>query len=195
MKKKIMSVLLMSLLLGGCGYETTETNKTVGTIPSSQETKEEVIIDFLETEKEEKVIPAKVGEYVEGDVWKISLLKAKEYNSIDDEFYSDKPEIDGNKFVVLFFEVENISANDEHFNMFYFESYIDDYSADTKFLINEPENYKSLSGDVASGKKLKGYVAYEVSPDWSEIEFSYKNWVGTSGKVATFLITPDMITE
>lgn len=195
MKKKLFAVLLLSFTLSGCSYETTETNKKVGIISSTEEKKEELSNEETETANEVKVKPAKVGEYVEGDVWKISLLEAKQYDSIDGEYYSEKPEIEGNKFVVLFFEVENISANDDHFNMFYIESYIDKYSADTEFLINNPENYKNLSGDVASGKKLKGYVAYEVSPDWSEIEFSYKNWVGTSGKVATFLITPDMITE
>ena len=95
----------------------------------------------------------------------------------------------------MFFEVENVSNEDNHFNMFYYESYIDGYSADTEFLMNKPENYDMLSGDVASGKKMKGYVAYEVSPNWKEIEFSYKDWVGTSDKVATFLIKPENITR
>ena len=195
MKKKTLFALLLCLSLTGCGYGYTETNKNVGKIPEPKE------IQIKETNPEsseptiEKVVPARVGEYVEGDVWKISLLDAKQYDSLDGQYYSDKPEAEGNKFVVLFFEVENISANDEHFNMFYIESYIDDYSADMKFLVNNPEGYKHLSGDVASGKKLKGYVAYEVSSNWSEIEFSYKNWLGTSGKIATFLVTPDDITK
>lgn len=195
MKKTIILALLLSIFLGGCTYTPEETNKKVGQVSSlkeSQETKQEETTVNVEVEK---VKPAKVGEYVEGDVWRISLLDAKQYDSIDDKYYSEKPEVEGNKFVVLFFEVENISNEDDYFNMYYIESYIDDYSADTEFLMNKPENYESLSGDVASGKKLKGYVAYEVSPDWSKIEFSYKNWVGTSGKVATFLITPDMITN
>ena len=194
MKKKTLLVLFFCLLLTGCVYKTTETNKTVGKIQTSKEANEEETKDKV-IENEVKVVPAKVGEYVEGDVWKISLLKAKEYNSIDDKFYSDKPEVDGNKFIVLFFDVENISSSDEHFNTLYFESYIDDYSVDETFFINKPDNYSYLSGDVASGKKLKGYIAYEVEPNWKEIEFSYKNWVGTSGKIATFLVTPDMITE
>ena len=167
-------------------------NVNMEIVKESQETKQE---ETTVNDEVEKVNPAKVGEYVEGDVWRISLLDAKQYNSIDDEYYSEKPEVEGNKFVVLFFEVENISNTDDYFNMFYIESYIDGYSSSTKYLINKPENYESLTGDVAAGRKLKGYVAYEVDPNWQKIEFSYKNWVGTSGKVATFLVTPDMITE
>ena len=195
MKVKTLFALLLCLSFTGCGYGYTETNKNVGKIPEPEKIQiQETNSEFPE-QTSEKVIPAKVGEYVEGDVWRISLLDAKQYDSLDGQYYSDKPEIEGNKFVVLFFEVENISENDDHFNMFYIESYIDDYSTDTKYLVNNPENYKKLSGDVASGKKLKGYVAYEVNPGWSKVEFSYKNWLGTSGKIATFLVTPEDITK
>lgn len=195
MKKKILSISLLCLLFTGCGYEPKETNKNVGKITESNEVQNQKVNTATPEPEKEEIKPAHVGEYVEGEVWKISLLEARQYDSIDGEYYSETPEIDGNKFVVLFFEVENISANDEHFNMFYIESYVDGYSADTEFLMNNPENYKNLSGDVASGKKLKGYVAYEVSPDWKEIEFSYKNWAGNSGKIATFLVTQNDITK
>lgn len=195
MKKKIFAVLLLSLIFSGCSSAPEETNKKVGSVSSLKESQEMKQEESTEAAKEEKVKPAKVGEYVEGDVWRISLLDAKQYDSIDDEYYTEKPEVEGNKFVVLFFEVENISDTDDYFNMFYIESYIDGYSSSTKYLINKPENYESLTGDVAAGRKLKGYVAYEVEPNWKEIEFSYKNWIANSNKIATFSVTPDDITE
>lgn len=200
----ISILILLFIFIGVMSYDTEESSN-VSKIEDTKtaSSKEEIKEEKVEIEKEEKVKEeektskslATVGEYVENKDWKISLLEAREYDSIDDEYYSDKPEIEGNKFIVLFFEVENVSNEDNHFNMFYYESYIDGYSADTELLMNDPENYKMLSGDVAAGKKMKGYVAYEVTPDWQEIEFSYKDWVGTSNKVATFLIKPENITK
>lgn len=194
MKKKLLLFLLSTFIFTSCSYayETTETNKNIGTI-TEEKTNEILGTEIVSEKIEEEIKLAGVGEYVENEDWKISLLYAKEYESIYDEHFPDVPEIDGNIFLVLFFEVENVSNKDDYFNMFYFESYLDGYSTDSVYLINDPENFDSLGGDVASGKKMKGYVAYEVSPEWQEIEFSYKNWAGTSGKIATFLINKEDI--
>lgn len=149
-----------------------ETNSN--TISSIEYEQQEQII-------ENKKITATVGEYIQNDTWKVSLLEAKEYNSIKGEYFIDSPESEGNKYLVLFFEIENVSGKDEHFNIFYMESYLDGYVIEDEYLVNNPENYSSLGGDVAPGKKAKGYIAYEVSPDWQELEFSYKEY-GDSDK-------------
>ena len=201
-----ISVLILIFIFLSAMLSNTEENVKVSKIEATKESSvnenikkddfEEIRSDNKEIDKEKNVKSvATVGEYVENKEWKISLIEAREYDSIDSDYYSDKPETEGNKYVVLFFEVENVSNKDNHFNMFYYESYIDGYSTDTELLMNDPENYKMLSGDVAAGKKLKGYVAYEVTPDWKEIEFSYKNWVGTSDKVATFVVSKDKVTN
>lgn len=52
---------------------------------------------------------------VTGDKWSIALLYAKEYDSIGDEYYQNKP-TEGNKFLVLFFDVKNISSDNDYFN-------------------------------------------------------------------------------
>lgn len=191
MKKRIV-MLLLSFSLIGCGPSTTAENTTIGKIEEVEEIKPE---ESQEEAKNEEISPAKVGEFIQGETWKISLLDAKQYDVIPDEYFETKPDIEGNKFVVLFFEVENISDSDEHFNMFFFESYVDDYSIQSKMLLSDVEGYSALSGDVASGKKLKGYVAFEVESDWQEIEYSYKNFIGTSSKEATFIITPDQLSQ
>lgn len=203
-----ISIIILFFMFGAFLMSDSKEESTISKIEESSisETKqiEESVIETepvkeipeeIKEENEEVKNVATVRDYVENKEWKISLLDAKEYDSIDDEFYSDKPEIEGNKFVVLFFEVENVSSEDNHFNMFYFESYIDGYSAETEFFMNNPENFDMLGGDVASGKKMKGYVAYEVTPDWKEIEFSYKNWIGTTDKIATFVVTPENISN
>ncbi|NLZ45381.1 MAG: DUF4352 domain-containing protein [Clostridiales bacterium] len=71
----------------------------------------------LKIKKEDK--PCTVGEYVKNDTWQISLLDAKEFDKIEDgEYLSDEPD-EGKKFLVLFFEVENISSEDDYFNYFF----------------------------------------------------------------------------
>ncbi len=89
--------------------------------------------DESSTEKDTHI--ATVGEYIEGETWKISLLDAKEQEQIEAEYYSDKPD------------------EDDYFNYFYLESYLDSYSTDIKITMNKPEGYDMLSGDVAAGKK------------------------------------------
>ncbi len=131
-----------------------------------------------------------VGDTVTGNEWKITLESAKVYDEIADEYYSDVPK-DGKKYLVLFFEVENISDKDSFFNYYYLESYLDGYGTTSVLTINKPEGYDDLTGDVASGKKMKGCLKYEVNSDWEELEVSYKEWVGNSDKIATFVVTPD----
>ncbi|MCI8528305.1 MAG: hypothetical protein HFH82_03995 [Lachnospiraceae bacterium] len=60
------------------------------------------------------------GQMISGDKWSIALLYAKEYDSIDSEYYSDKPS-EGNKYLVFYFDVKNISSQNEHFNALNFE--------------------------------------------------------------------------
>lgn len=96
--------------------------------------------------------------------------------------------------MVLFFEVENVSAEDDYFNRLNFESYVDGYSQSHDVLMNSPDGYRTLTGDIAAGKKLKGCLTWEVSPDWSELEVSYKSSVWGSGKTATFVVKPEDIT-
>ncbi len=133
-----------------------------------------------------------VGNTISGDDWKIKLESAKMYDEISGKYYNDVP-AEGKKYLVLFFEVENVSNKDDYFNYLFLESYLDGYSTDSVITLNEPEGYGRLAGDVAAGKKMKGCLKYEVSPSWSELEVSYKEWIGTSDKIATFVVTPDNV--
>lgn len=59
--------------------------------------------------------------------------------------------------------------------------------------MSDVEGMSLLTGDVAAGKKLKGYLAWEVSPEWEELEISYKDNLWTGEKAATFVVTPDQL--
>lgn len=178
--KKVLCAMLalsMSLALSGCflapavlsGGETTKT--TV------------------------KAAPAKMGDTVKGDKWGITLQSAKLFDEIKmNDLMSDKPE-EGKQFLILFFEVENVSGEDDYFNYFYVEGYVDGYSQDMKILLSKPDGADTLTGDVAAGKKMKGQLTWEVSKGWKEFEVSYKNDPITSAKAATFKITPSDIAK
>ena len=121
-----------------------------------------------------------------------SVGAAPKSDEMKADFYTDKPG-DGNVFLVLFFEVENVSDEDDYFNYFNIESYVDGYSSSIKILLNKPDGAGTLTGNVAAGKKMKGQLSWEVPSGWKELEVSYKNSLWKGDKAATFVVTPDDI--
>ena len=184
----VLTILYAFFVFGSDSDE--DKNPTISKIEYNDNSSINTSKDSLETKEY-----GKVGDCVTGEDWKISLIEAKEYSEIEGEFYTTKPEVEGNKIVVLFFEVENIGKEDNYFNWIGVETYVDSYSVEMKTLLNNVENYEWLTGDVASGKKLKGYLAYEVKPDWNEIEISYKNNPLLQDKCATFKVYSSDITK
>lgn len=194
-----LAIVIMVIILFAYAQNLDEssnaTQEIVSEVYTPSKEVENIQTESIPTETQTKKKFPTVGNTIESDTWKITLLDAKQYDNIPSEFYTDEPS-DGNKYLVLFFEVENISDKDDYFNYFYIESYLDGYSTDIEIIMNKPEGYSNLSGDVAAGKKLKGCLVYEVPiSGWSELEMSYKNWIATSKKVATFLVTPDDLSE
>lgn len=163
------------------GVETETTDKHDAVIKNI-ETSETI------TEEEKTIEYCNIGQSITNDKWKISFLSAKQYDCVEGEYSTSYPEKDGNKYLILFFEVENVGKEDDYFNRLNFESYIDSYSSDEITFFGGVEGYDALTGDVAVGKKLKGYVAFEVSPDWKEVETSYVDGLWSSSKIANFKV-------
>ena len=194
MKKVILITIVTAMLLTttACGTMRRrlkeETSQKTGTIEVTTEAPTEEITTEEPTQAEVKAI--KPGNYVEIDNLKFSFEKASQYDEIGEGYFVDKPE-DGKKYLVLFFEVENISNEEQHVNMFYYDAYVDDYTIDETYIFSDVEGYEDLSGDLAPGKKLKGYVCYEVNPDWQKFEFSYTDGIVSSDPTYEFVVTPD----
>ena len=131
---------------------------------------------------------------VTGDKWSIALLYAKEYDSIGDEYYQNKP-AEGNKFLVLFFDVKNISSDNDYFNSMFFEGYADDYSVSPSIIMENPDRMYSIGGDLDAGKMSKGFIVYEVPSDWKTFEISYKDGLWTTHKSATFVVNKEDISS
>lgn len=128
-----------------------------------------------------------IGDTLKVDNFELTLENCYYYDSIGDGYYVDEP-ASGKVYLVFFFEVENTSNEDDYFNYLYFTGYEDGYSVSPTFIINDPEGYELLTGDIAAGMKMKGYIAYEVDENWEEFELNYKTY--TSNK-ATFRVVTD----
>ena len=163
-------------------------SQTVGTVAAPEKKTE------AEQETEAKKPVVGIGEFVQGENFKITLTDAKLYDEIkspDSEYLNEKPD-DGNQYLVLFLEVENITAESQNINMFYYDSYLDDSNIDTELLLVNPDGFSMFSDDVAAGKRLKGYVAYQVpSNDWSKLEFTYKDGLASDSEEYNFVVNSD----
>lgn len=193
MKKTICAAAVAAVLAAtgtsGCVYESdlVSSQNAYSAVSSKVE---DVSSEVVSSEME--ALPG-VGMTVESDDWKISLLDAKQYKEIAmSSLYINTPD-EGKEYLVLFFEAENISGKDDYFNYLYFESYVDDYNTNIEILMGEVDGYSTMTGDVAAGKKIKGYIAWEVSTDWQELEVTYNNDPFGMKNAATFLVTPDQV--
>ncbi|MDE6016467.1 MAG: DUF4352 domain-containing protein [Acetatifactor sp.] len=197
MKKKLLTGLLlvaMLLNLAACvTVKDSDSQKTIKDIESSASDQSESLPNSESSEPDSNLPEyAKVGQIVSGDKWSIALLYAKEYDSIDSEYYSAKPS-DGNKYLVLFFDVKNISSENDYFNSLYFEGYADDYSVNSKIIMVNPDGMSGIGGDIDAGKMSKGTMVYEVPSDWNEFEISYRDGLWTTHKAATFVVNKEDI--
>lgn len=143
----------------------------------------------VKNDSESKI--AGVGETVSSDNWKVTLRFAKQYKEIksDDGLYTDKPS-EGKVYLVLFFEAENISDKEDYFNPLYFSAYENEYSSDMKLLINKPNEEENIGGNVAPNKNIKGYLAYEVKPSWSDFEITYRDGITDNADKLSFKLNP-----
>jgi len=115
-----------------------------------------------------------VGDTISNNTWKMTLKDAVYYDKIDGEFNSDIPN-KGKGYLVFLFEAENISSESEYLNYLYFSGIEDQYIVTSKILINNPEGYELLTGEIPSGIKINGYIAFEVNERWQNFSISYKN--------------------
>lgn len=138
---------------------------------STSEIKEEIQESSETTEiatsEEESVF--RVGETAEMNDIQITLVNYEESNGSE---YNTPSE--GNVFVLANFEISNNSDSELAVSsMASFEAYADDYALNYSIsALIEKQDSTQLDGTVAPGKKMNGWVGYEVPADWSNIEIS-----------------------
>ena len=82
---------------------------------------------------------------------------------------------EGNVFALAEFEIENNSNKEITVSsIMSFEAYSDGYSTSQSIsALLEKGDKNQLDGTIASGKKMKGIIGYEISKDWAELEIHF----------------------
>lgn len=132
--------------------------------------------DYIE-ENTESTLYGTIDDTLNDGSFKLTLTKAYIYDSIG-EGYSINTPAEGKEYLVLFFDVENISTESEYISHYDFDGYVDDVACDSTSIFGDIDGIKDLSTNLASGKKAQGFVAFEVNKDWKNFEVQYKEFLG-----------------
>lgn len=107
------------------------------------------------------------------DIWKMTFKECQTKTKID----SFTEAADGTEFVIAFFEIENLSQEQQIFSTllngtcnFYFDGVKASQVVGT---LSINGSYPFLSVPVDPGKKANGYFIFQVAPDWHELEIIY----------------------
>lgn len=103
------------------------------------------------------------------DTWKLTYAT---YQTKTEVNYF-QPNNAGNVFLIVFFELENLSNEEQNFGM-NAEYYVDDFKATQTIVGNVDGAQQPILGiNVAAGKKAKVCYAFEVSPNWNKVDMKF----------------------
>lgn len=129
--------------------------------------------DKLNNVMESEEIIGTIDDTLENDDIRITLKDALMYSSIGDGSFTNTP-AEGKEYLVFFFDVENLSSQTIYLSSYSFDGYVDGYSVNSKTIYGDIDGYSDISSTIAAGKKIKGYVVYEVDTAWENFEVSYR---------------------
>ncbi len=128
--------------------------------------------EIEERQKPNETLRGTVKDTLETDNYSMTLLEYKTMDVIEDK-YSNKKALDGKEFLVLFFRVNNVSDKSLYISNYDFDGYTDGRKTDYTYFYYDINGYPSLSGSIASGKYIDGYIVYEVSKEWKDFEIQF----------------------
>ena len=180
--------------------ENKESPKVVEAIQTEVEepTKEEVVETPVveEVTEETPVIEEEVtftlGDTVINEDYTVTLESARIITDYDE--YNTPNE--NCEFLELCFVVEN-KADDELFVYDYkLETYVDDFVVEANDNVNAmlASGEEFLSATLASGKKVRGVLCYELSKDWSELEIIFDLDYGDDNE-GTLVLSKEQVTK
>lgn len=121
-----------------------------------------------------------IGDVLTTDEFNITLHDALIYSSIGtDENNLDIPD-EGKEYLVFFFEVENVSNDNEYISDYDFTGYVDGIVVEKTYLYNDIDGIEELTANLPPNNKTKGFIAFEVDTTWQEFEIHYEDWFGSN---------------
>ena len=120
-----------------------------------------------------------LGETDELDNVQVTLTNITESEGSD----YNKP-TDGNVFVLAEFEIVNNSEKELTISsMLSFDAYQDGYSTTLSISALLENDSNQLDGAIAPGKKMKGFIGYEIPVDYKELEINLQLDVWSNEKI------------
>ena len=156
------------------------------------------VVEAIQTEVEEEHTKDKVTRFTMGDTiinrdYKLTVESASII--VSDKKYAQPDE--NCEFVEVELTLENTSNDILNVRAAYFTPYVDGFIMDS-FNVDAylPSSKNILSADIASGKKVKGVLCYEVPKDWSELELfvNLSNYFGDDAD-AILVIEKEQVTK
>lgn len=115
-----------------------------------------------------------VGDIIKTKNLNITYNKASRY--VSDNIFM-QPD-DGNKYIYIELEVENLSNSDQSISYFSFQCYADGKLCDGFYGLDD-----ELSATLSSGRKAKGTVGFEVPENAKVIEIEFEDNLWTDSKI------------
>lgn len=131
-----------------------------------------------------------IGDTLKTDKLKITLKEALMYSSVGEGSYLQTP-AEGKEYLIFFFDIENISDENEYISYYEFDGYVDGYTVSVKNLFNEVNDTEELSANLSPKMKTRGFVAFEVDSSWEEFEIHYSELFGYKDELVFKVINPD----
>lgn len=119
-----------------------------------------------------------IGETAEMNDVQVTMIDYSESNGSE----WNEP-IEGKVYVLVEFEIQNNSDSELAVSSaLSFEAYADDYAANASLGALMENKETQLDGSIASGKKMRGWVGYEVPVEWKTLEIHFTDNVWSSDK-------------
>ena len=165
----IVFFILVGVGIGALSDGESDYPKKVGTIKSKEtESTEEKTKDIFD-----------IGEIAEYHDIQVCVLGYETSNG--NQFSSPEK---GNEFVFLNVEIANNSEKELTVSsLMSFEAYCDDYKLNfSSGALMAMDSRTQLDGTIDSGKKLKGYIGFEVPTDWKTVELQFVDSIWSNNK-------------
>lgn len=183
--KWIVIAIVVLVIIGAAtgGKDDNEPKKVGDTKVSTESNNNSNDVESADTEpvtaeEPDKETTFKKGEIAELNNVQVTLTDYKE--STGSEY--NKP-TDGKIFLLAEFEIANNTDKEMAISsMLSFEAYADDYKLDYSVGAMIDKEGSQLDGSIAAGKKMKGWIGWEVPQDYQNVEIYFTDNVWSSDK-------------
>lgn len=176
MKKPLLFVLTIALLLAFAVFALGSGDSEKTTVEKNSQTQDAASSQEVNQSGRTEI---HVGETLNANELKITYDSAEKWVS-SNRFIQPA---DGNQYIRLHFSIANDTNADQYVGSFDFECYADGEKCEMHYSGDDALSFDSIS----SGRKVSGYVYFEVPVKASEIEVEYETSFWTNKK-AYFIV-------